>query len=62
MKYKLLYTGLILFVYLLGRGIPLYGIDTAAYANESVNAETLLMQTISGDLYRFSVFALGISP
>ncbi len=40
----------------------MYGIDTAAYANESVNAETLLMQTISGDLYRFSVFALGISP
>lgn len=61
-RYKLLYTGLILFVYILGRGIPLYGIDISAYHSASINAEDLLMQTISGDIYRTSVFAIGLSP
>lgn len=62
MKYKLLYTSLILLVYIFGRNIPLYGIDTSAYVYEAMNAEELLMQTISGDVYRYSIFALGIAP
>ena len=61
-KYKLLYTALILLLYLLGREIPLYGIDTSAYIDKTINAEELLMQTIGGDAYRYSLFALGISP
>jgi preprotein translocase subunit SecY len=62
MRYKLLYTILILLVYLVGRSLPLYGIDTSSYGNSSMDAQTLLMQTISGDRYRSSLFALGISP
>lgn len=62
MKYKLIYTSLISFVYILGKNIPLYGIDLSAYANESTNAEEMLMQMISGDAYQCSVFALGIFP
>ena len=61
-KYKLIYTILILLVYLLGRSLPLYGVDVSAYVHKSVDAETLLMQTISGDIYQCSMFALGISP
>ncbi len=61
-KYKLIYTGIILSVYILGRSIPLYGIDTSVFLHQTVNAEELLMQTIGGDIYRSSVFALGISP
>lgn len=49
-------------MYLWGRKIPLYGIDTKAYINQAMGAEELLLQTIGGDTYRCSLFALGISP
>lgn len=62
MKYKLIYTGLILLVYILGRCIPLYGVDVPSYSYKAVNAEELLMQSIGGDIYRYSVFAIGMSP
>lgn len=62
MKYKIAYTALIFLIYIFGKHIPLYGIDTSAYANESAGAEEVLMQMISGDAYRCSVFALGIFP
>ncbi len=62
MRYKLVYTCLILLVYILGRGIPLYGIDLAARAYRDIGVEEVLMQIISGDAYRSSVFALGIFP
>lgn len=62
MKYKLAYTGLILLIYTLGKSIPLYGIDISAYTYESASVEEVLMQTIGGDAYRSSVFALGIFP
>lgn len=61
-KYKLLYTVLILLIYLIGREIPLYGIDLSAYIDKTIGIEELLMQTVGGDTYRFSLFALGISP
>lgn len=61
-KYKLLYTGLILLVYLFGKNLPLYGIDISVYADRTMDAETMLVQAISGDIFRCSVFALGISP
>lgn len=62
MKYKLAYTSLILLVYILGKCIPLYGIDMSVYSYEAVGVEEVLMQTISGDAYRSSIFALGIFP
>lgn len=61
-KYKILYTFIILMVYLLGKGLPLYMIDLSSYMHDKMNAENLLMQTINGDVYRCSIFALGISP
>ncbi len=61
-KYKLLYTVAILLIYLMGREIPLYGIDLSAYIDKAISAEELLMQTIGGDTYRYSLLALGISP
>lgn len=47
---------------MIGRGIPLYGIDVSSRVYDSINAEEWLMQTVGGDVYRSSVFALGISP
>ena len=58
---KLLYTALIVLLYLMGRKIPLFYIDTAAYQSMAVE-ESLLLQMIGGDAYRYSVFALGVSP
>ncbi len=60
--YKLLYTIIILLVYLIGKSLPLYGINLDAYLHKTMDAEGLLLQTISGDIYRCSIFALGISP
>jgi len=59
---KLIYTFLILLVYILGKSLPLYGVDVSAYMDRTIGAEDLLLQTISGDLYQCSIFALGISP
>ena len=60
--YKVLFTLGILVAYFVGRSLPLYGIDTSVYADKVLNTEELLRQTISGDIYRCSLLALGISP
>lgn len=62
LKYKLLFTALVLLLYLFGKNMPLYGIDLSAYVNRTLDTEALLIQAISGDVFRCSVFALGISP
>lgn len=61
-KYKLLYTAIILLVYSIGKGLPLYMIDVSEYLHKTVGAEDLLIQSISGDIFQCSLFALGISP
>ena len=62
LRSKILYTFLVMLIYLVGKCLPLYGIDVVAYMDRTVNAEALLMQTISGDINQCSIFALGISP
>lgn len=59
---KLLYTAVILIVYLVGRNLPLYGVDTGMYQKQNMDAQLLLIQTISGDKYQTSVLALGLFP
>ena len=61
-KYKMIYTILILLVYFLGKNLPLYGVDFAAYINKNPDADALLTQTIGGDIHQCSLFALGIVP
>lgn len=61
-KYKLIYTIILLIVYIIGKNVPLYMVDISLYVNKYVDTEALLMQSITGDLYQCSVFALGISP
>ncbi len=62
LRSKILFTFLIMMMYLLGKGIPLYMIDVSAYLQETLDADSLLKQTISGDINQCSIFALGISP
>lgn len=59
---KIAFTFIILVIYLFGRSVPLYGIDISAISKKGTDAELLFQQTIGGDLYRCSIFALGITP
>lgn len=61
-KYKFLYTAMIVLVYLLGRCIPLYGIENVSRMDGTMDAGMLLEQTVSGDLNGQSLFTLGIAP
>lgn len=62
LREKLLFSLLIVIVYIVGRSIPLYRIDLSQYIYQSLDAQELLMQTIGGDAYKTSVFAVGIAP
>lgn len=62
LKKKFIYTAFILVLFTVGKSIPLCGIDVDMYLHRTAAAEDLLLQTLSGDLYRCSLFALGISP
>ncbi len=61
-NYKIAYTILIAVVYLIGRNIPLYGVDTAAYTASRAAMGNSLLQAIGGDANQYSIFALGVSP
>ena len=49
MKYKLVYTGLILLIYILGKSVPLYGIDLSAYSYRLANADDVMVQMVTGN-------------
>ncbi len=53
---------MILAVYMAGRSLLLYNVDTAAYQLEELNSENIMISMISGDRYQYTVFALGIMP
>lgn len=59
---KSIFTFIILVIYLMGREIPLFGIDHAAYSHMDAEVGDLLSQTIGGDQFKTSLFALGITP
>lgn len=59
---KILYTIGIVLAYLVGRKLPLYGVDCSAYALQRIDAQVILQQAINGDLTQTSIFSLGFSP
>lgn len=60
--YKILYSLMVMLVYMIGSNIPLYGVDIDAYRDVEVNAQSIIMQLISGDLKNCSLFILGLWP
>ena len=60
--YKILYSLMIMLVYMIGRNIPLYGIDLKAYEDVSVDAQSILLQALSGDMKNCSIFIIGLWP
>ena len=59
---RLLFTLLILAVYMAGRSLLLYKVDSAAYQLEELNSQNIVISMISGDRYQYTIFALGIMP
>lgn len=59
---RLLFTVMILVIYMAGRSLLLYNIDLAAYQLEELDSQNIMISMISGDRYQYTVFALGIMP
>lgn len=59
---RLLFSLLILAVYMAGRSFLLYNIDPAAHQLEELDSQNVLLSMISGDRYQYTIFALGIMP
>lgn len=47
---------------MVGRNLLLYDIDAAAYQFAEIDSQHLMLAIISGDKYRYTIFALGIMP
>lgn len=62
LRRRLLFTLMILAVYMAGRSLLLYNVNTDAYQLEELNSENIMISMISGDRYQYTVFALGIMP
>ena len=60
--YKILYSLMIMLLYMIGRNIPLYGVDVDAYRKVDINAQSIIMQAVSGDIKNCSIFILGLWP
>lgn len=60
--YKFLYTIYIGVLYLLGKSIPLMGVQMDSLFSRKQEMQSIFLQSVSGDLNRSSVLALGISP
>ncbi len=60
--YKILFTVIVVAVYLIGKSLPLHMVDVSVYTQQGINAEDILLQAINGDIHQCSLFALGISP
>ncbi len=59
---KAIFTGIIILVYLIGRSLPLFGMDVSVEKIEDIDVQLLLMQSINGDRYQNSIFTLGVFP
>lgn len=62
LRNRLLLTILILAIYLVGRSFLIYDVDRAAYQLDELNSQNIILSMISGDRYRYTIFALGIMP
>ena len=59
---KIIYTIMIILIYLLCKNIPLYKINIDFYFGKQSDGSNLLLQTLGGDANQCTLFALGISP
>lgn len=60
--YKILFTLIIVAIYIVGRNISVYGVDVTAYQGEQTDVQTMFLQSLSGDSRNISIFVLGLWP
>lgn len=60
--YKILFTAMIMCIYIIGRNISVYGVDISAYQNSEIDAQGVFLQSLSGDFKNVSIFILGLFP
>ena len=60
--YKILYTVMVMVIYLIGRSIALYGIDLRAFRDIQIDAQSIFVQNVTGDFKNCSLFILGVWP
>ena len=60
LRYKLLYSCIIILAYMVGRNIALYGVDTSYYQDVQLDAQSVIYQAVSGDTRNYSIFTLGL--
>lgn len=59
---RLLFTIMILAVYMAGRSLLLYNVNSAAYQSEELDSQNIMVSMVSGDMHQYTLFALGIMP
>lgn len=59
---RLFCTFAIMALYILGRNIMLYGVNVDAIVNTDQSADNIILNLVSGDYLRCSIFAIGIMP
>ncbi len=60
--YKLIYSIMIMFIYMIGKNIPLYGVDMRAYQQTDIDAQAILFQAMSGSMNNCTIFTIGLWP
>lgn len=60
--YKILFTVMIVVVYIIGRNVGIYGVDMSAYDNEINDAQSIFLQSFTGGAKNVSIFVLGLWP
>ena len=53
---------MILAVYMAGRSLLLYNVNSAAYQSEELDSQNIMVSMVSGDMHQYTLFALGIMP
>jgi len=53
---------MIVFIYIIGKNISVYGIDVSAYVDKQIDAQGIFLQLLSGDYREISLFILGLFP
>ena len=59
---RLLFTLLVVFIYIIGRNITLTAINVKAYGIEAFDMQDILSSLIGSNKHQYSLFALGVTP
>lgn len=62
LRNRVIFTVFVLTIYVMCKGIMLYGVSDSGYSASKTDAQSILTMMLSGDRYQITVMALGIMP